>query len=215
MSHTKSIWRSGAFARVARVTVCAGLVALAGAACSAPADEEAGFTAEDVKQAAQRELDEGHEEAAAMLEDGVVTQAEYQQAVENVAECVTEGGLIMSEPVLNPIDNQRLLFTVDWNGIDGEVAEPLVTGCQTTYQGAVETYYTATNEASMDQALVPRVRECMVEEGFDVEQGAADVRAFVGPTQDEDTSRRDVAVECISTAVREVFPDLPNVSIAF
>ena len=194
------------------------LLSIGIAACAASEGESGGSSPpsqEDIRQASEREREAGHLESAALLEDGVVDIVDYETAVNNATLCIAEYGLLASEPRLNPVDGLRLQFVVEWNGIDGEIADAAVVECQNAHMGAIETLYTATTTAKMDTPLREFTEKCMSEHGFPDTKGSSNLAGFAGPVEAVEEAQYNAAFSCISDGMTELYPDIFHYAISY
>jgi hypothetical protein len=169
---------------------------------------------EYMRQAAVQARDAGFDEAAEMLEDGVVDSADYEAAVENARRCISDLGVAMSEPQLNPVDNLRLSYTVSIEGVSAGT-EDAINACMDGNVGAVETYYVATHEQQMSTPLIAPVRACMEAAGQGSFPDATSMPEFAGDPEEQDGTRRETAFECIREGMAEAFPDVEYYAIGY
>jgi len=177
--------------------------------------EEAGTTSAQMKAVAREAGSNGYSELEAMLEDGKVTKDEYWQGVQNLQACVEERGLGFSEPQLSPVTGITYEFTINANGRSEEQVSADLAECEDRYFGSgfLEQAYRETHAQVMEPALRSAVVACMAKVG---ETGNADGAnlAEIAPLDDDDRTRRDVAIKCAMEEGLRLFPELQTISIA-
>ncbi len=193
------------------IVSCAALLAIT--ACSG-GDGAAQPIQKDILAAAKEQRAAGHDQAADLLEDGVVDSADYEAAIENARRCISDLGLSMSEPQLNPVDNLRYSYYANTEGAPVGTDEA-VTACMDGNVASVEVYYVATHEQVMSTPLIAPVNTCMEEAGYGPFPEATSMPDFAGDPEDDDAGRRTTAFECIGSAMSEVYPEVEYYGIGY
>lgn len=156
----------------------------------------------------------GYDLTVSILDDGVVTSAEYDVAFEHFEECVLGEGLGFENLGTNPVDSLTYVYSIEFGDMREAEAAALAEECQKRFHDDVTAWYIYTVEPSMDPDMREFVYECMEERGQSVsrtEENFADLVADQLNSQE----RIDVATECIIEAMRAVHPEIPYVFIAY
>lgn len=192
-------------------SVIVAIVALAACdSATAQREDQAGAMAE-VADAARAQ---GRAEVADILEDGSVTFAEYEQAFNLMKSCAEGGGLSVSDDGVNPVDQLAYLYTIDYNGIDSGVAEPIADKCQADYFTDVAAWYIATNEPALSTPLREPAYDCMERGGFSIERTETSYQELAGGDP-SDVRRLEFAAECVADAMERVYPEIESFGVAY
>lgn len=149
---------------------------------------------------------------AEVLGRGVVTRADYEQAIDHVRACAERGGNGISEPTLSPIDNLTLEFGFPVGATDEEDIWDLSGECLSQWFTLVEAGYRASHDAVMDADILDASLSCMADLGFTM---TGDIR-----------NARDMAVrvpveadgqlaDCISQSAMRLRPELGGVGVSW
>jgi len=151
--------------------VAAVLISLVGAACQA-----APTTSNDFAAYAQNLATSVSPFQARILEDGEVTFAEYERAMQATRQCLIDAGWEVSSVQEHPRDGWSLLFTIEWdyNGDDAREARLSAQAdvdfaeCASEYHDTVEIAYAKTlipsDEARQEE--MNKLLDCLEAEGI-------------------------------------------------
>lgn len=147
---------------------------------------EAESTAENVvaEQADQARI-AGYDEQYEVLQDGVVSRAEYRAAVEDLRSCWLQLNIATTEPYIDPIDGIQFLYEPIVIGELPEAASEMQEVCRARYLNDVEYAYVATREARMDARLMSSIVGCLEFAGYQTsgeEVSLQDLSEAVGPS---------------------------------
>ena len=170
------------------------------------------LTAGEVRVYAEKERRAGNPEQAQILEDGNVTPEEYSTAFGLLVDCVTSQGPQVSDPVMDPVSNNRYAFAYDYNGLQPDAAMEVVDRCEASYWSSVSIAFSLSRKEHMDPALVEFAAECLRGLGYAPSGGLTSVRDFVGDLRSE---AGDDVVECVHRGVVALFPGLRSVAIGY
>ena len=193
----------------AGVLIAAGLTACSGG--QAPAGAGGKLDSEQIKSLAKDEAEAGHAEQAGILEDGVVTTDELDQAFQLVRQCYESHGYTVNGPTINPIDGFSYSYSINAAGYEENSVWENLEACETKYWRSVNRAYGSAQEAVMDPPLLSAARECLAKENQDVNESArnlADIIKSNGVDQ-------ETALNCVSDAAVELYPDLPAINLNF
>ncbi|PZG22898.1 hypothetical protein C1I95_04225 [Micromonospora craterilacus] len=139
------------------------------------------------------------------LADGVVTDEEYQTAVDRFLACMVAEGYRTTQPVRSPIDGLTLLYDVEPAG-DIEQFNEKQEACNLRELSRIEPGYVEAREQHMDERVRTATQECLQETQVPLtgeERTAADFAAAA----DGSVAK---AMSCIVPSARKFYPDLPG-----
>lgn len=151
--------------------------------------------------------DLGLTEQMEVLQDGRVTEGEYEWAVSATIACYRAQGHNIADPVLSPVNGLILLFNKPAQS--SSVSSSLV-DCSERYLRLVERSYRETHENRMNTDLRDRVSECLRDRGLRPsgdEESADDYYAEFGERNFDDM------IECIGEEASKLFPHLQVIPI--
>ncbi|MDR1394245.1 MAG: hypothetical protein LBJ62_09840 [Bifidobacteriaceae bacterium] len=154
----------------------------------------------------KRELEkQGYTEQAEMLEDGQVTDEEFREAFDLMAECLVAADVEILGPWVNPVDGVRLDFSAVFDdGVDHETARETVQSCWLPYWDSVSAWYVDTHPHVMDPPLRELVAECLEEKGYVLTGDEMSVEDFAGPDRRKDPVGRPSATKsCVTDVINE------------
>lgn len=179
-----------------QLAACCAAVGLLSACSPTPAGSNVltydAVLAEAQGKASQAQLD--------ILEDGVITRAELDRAVDAMFSCFQGEGIWYEYEGVNPVDGWRPLYGVN-NERPGEVAD-----CGTKHLDFVRLGWEILNEDEMDQALMTMIQSCLEDLGREVSGEERNLADLV-PGGHEDTARLTSVQNCASQDP-EQFPSM-------
>jgi hypothetical protein len=154
---------------------------------------------------------QGFGEQAAMLEDGMITADEHQEAFDLLRRCLEDGGEgIAAGPYVNPLDGLTYEFLIDpGENIEDPIAQgELEIACEERFFTTLNYDYGRSHEPRMDPVLHGALTECLAEKGFETSGEEKTVKDFAGGAAAEAGSERDLVVtDCIHSEVARLYPD--------
>ncbi|MDR1189624.1 MAG: hypothetical protein LBK95_19595 [Bifidobacteriaceae bacterium] len=190
-------------------------VALAGSvACSSESGDSAQVTSAVIIADARDLEKNGYAEQAAMLQDGVITAREYQDAFDLMRKCVEDLGMVVDGPYTNRVDSFSLSFSfgpgggedAEWK--DGDTAK--IDECEDRYWIPLDVDYEGSHVGRMDPLLREAMAECLPREGFKVSGDELTLQDFVGEqgvTDEGLTPRAEAVAECVRTEGMRLYPE--------
>lgn len=191
--------------------VLASAAVLALTSCSATGAASSDVTADSIRADAKRLKAKGYTEQAALLEDGVVTAAEYETAFQQFSQCVSDMGYEVADLTVNPVDGITYLFGVDPKGRDENQVQEARDTCAARYWDHVGPDYSATAPKHMDEALRQGALACMAKAGYKLTGTESSFREFAGEdplVNGSQSKRMAAAVKCFNDEVPKVLPDV-------
>lgn len=175
-----------------------GLLGCAVSAASAPVEAD---TSNDPGTGSNSDLAaveaKGLTAQAVILEDGIVSGAEYMSAVEMTIACYQSAGVAVRGPWLNPVDNLMYLFDFPGGPLGG------AGGCDSKYLSHVQPVYLETHDAEMSGDLKAYVDSCLLAEGYPStapDQNAGEMSARLGMNATQDLA------QCITDGAVSLYP---------
>lgn len=152
-----------------------------------------------VAQALKEAEAAGADEQAAMLRDGVVTKAEYEQTFVLEARCDNRPPPRLR---ISPVDNLRML-----------ILGPVRTGsdCSRRMRAFVESIYVATNRPRMDPAVRKEILACLRRAGGSTDESWMTLRemsAGLGDRAGEALGR------CVLPSVQKFYPEIESLGFS-
>ncbi|MFE0254793.1 hypothetical protein [Streptomyces sp. NPDC059010] len=138
------------------------------------------------------------------LADGVVTPAEYRNAVDRFISCVRKAGYEVSAPLRSPVDGLTLLYEITPSG-SPDVYNSAVEECNLSHISDIEPAFVEARPQVMDEELRRAVSACLKASGVPV---TGKERNF--PDFKEVAAEDAMAVQCVSDSARKMFPELPD-----
>lgn len=195
-------------------TVCSMLVCWSPVllcACQATDGPSTAGSAE-VRQAAQEELELGHDEQHSQLVDGAVTTIEYETAVGSTQTCLVQSGFPTPDAQLSPLDNLRLLLSPELAGKTRDQLSTVQDECQATFLNSVESFYLGAHTALMDPALLLAVEACVAAEGVEPPQDASNMSELLADTNIK-SPERSTFFDCAASEMHRLFPAFTTIVI--
>lgn len=143
---------------------------------------------------------DGGAEQVAMLEDGVLTTAELESAIDAMFKCFDSEGIWHDYEGVNPVDGWRPLYGVNVENRDA------VDTCERTNYRYIELGYELLNEDVMDPGLMAIVQDCLAARDMEV-SGEEKNLSDLAPNGAEDAIRIEAIRVCASSEP-ERFPSL-------
>lgn len=167
-----------------------------------------------VIKAAQSQRDYGREDIARLLDDGVLSESDFNRSFDELKQCYEERGYQVKDPVVNPADGLTLLFEVVNSGRTAEVAQKDALDCSDPHEqlGAI---YTSVNPQVMDEAVRKQALSCIEDRGGVVYEEAANFEEMVGDPSEDGGEQRRTAAQCVLESVVELYPDIPMLTVGY
>ena len=157
-------------------------------------------------------IDRGYTLMAQQLADGIVSAEEYEVSFAAHNSCLEKTGWIFSTSpaVWNPVDHLKLIRQGE--GPKGpDIAGEQLCNEQFDY---IDYLFQTTATPTMDLALVSAVQRCLDGKGVPYSSGATNLPEMVGPDAGGSSSA-DVVAACVTGEAKQLYPELPGLSIAF
>lgn len=139
------------------------------------------------------------------LDDGVVTESEYHTAIDGFVSCMRAAGYSVTDPVVSPIDGLTLLYDLNPSGSPDAWNEKLEE-CDTSYVSMIEPTYVEARDQVMEPSLQAATARCLSEKDIRVGGNERNVKDFV----DSADEPGNVIMQCVTPAMRQLFPDYPG-----
>lgn len=162
------------------------------------------------RQAKEKHFDDQYE----LLKDGEISTKDRDDAFRRMSECMTEKGITVSSPTVNPADGLRYLFMIDGEGLDQDYFLAEQTSCLEAHWNFVDNGYMATRSPRMAPELMEAVQACLKQQGFTVPADAVAFRDLVGSPESDKGAQRDAAGTCVSEKAHVLYPDLDQISVS-
>ncbi|MDR1189623.1 MAG: hypothetical protein LBK95_19590 [Bifidobacteriaceae bacterium] len=185
--------------------------------CSGDGSEDSVLVTSAMIRDDAKELEtSGYAEQAAMLENGVITAAEYQQAFDSLRKCVEGNDMVIRGPWADPLDGFSLDFTTSPAGGDDAEFEPddprfeISDECENRYWFPLSVDYERSRSGQMDPVLRDGIGQCMGRLGFEMSGDEVTVQDFVGEqgiVDGKPTERANAATECINGELARLYPE--------
>lgn len=190
--------------------LCA-VVAFSPAACGAPVP----VTGPELEYLSIAELEadaraRGWDEQAAILADGVVTRAEYEQALDDTRACAERDGNGITDPVLSPIDNLTLEFGFPQGAMTEDDVWEMSDQRLQRYFWSVQNGYQSTHDAAMDADILGASLSCMRERGHTIAGEVTNAGQMAVQVSRE--GELELA-ECISESAMRLRPDREGIGV--
>ncbi len=181
-----------------------------------PGDDESEVVRELVYQSvAEAEAEaraNGWDSQVRLLEDGVVTAAEYEQAIDNTRACAERGANGITEPVLSPVDNLTLEFGFPIGAMAEEDVWAVSDDCSQQHLWTVQAAYVSTHDAVMDVDIRVDTLACMADHGHPI---AAEVRNAREMASRIGRDAESQLAECISDVTLRLRPELESIGVSW
>lgn len=167
-----------------------------------------------VLKEAQSQRDYGREDIARLLDDGVLSESDFNRSFDDLKQCYEERGYEVGEPVVNPADGLTLLFEVVNSGRTTEVVQKDALDCGDPHEqlGAI---YTSVNPQIMDEAVRKQALSCIEDRGGVVYEEAVNFEEMVGDPSEDGGEQRRTAGQCVLESVVELHPDIPMLTVGY
>lgn len=139
------------------------------------------------------------------LDDGVVTDTEYREAIDGFVSCMRDAGYSITDPVLSPIDGLTLLYDMNPSG-PPEAWNEKVEECDSSFVSMIEPTYVASRDQVMEPSLQAATARCLNDEGIRVSGKERNVKEFA----DSAGEPGNVIMQCVSPSMHKLFPDYPG-----
>lgn len=145
---------------------------------------------------------------AEVLEDGIVTRAEYEHSLGLLLTCFSDGGVGHSTPTWDPVSGTSIGFLITSSEEQGEK-------CEREYWSQVDGIYTQTATPHMESDLLAATRSCLASQGIVVDSQAKDFNSLAGlPANALVPETADPRTESVKTCVVQGLTDLyPGTSV--
>lgn len=139
------------------------------------------------------------------LDDGVVTESEYRSAIDGFVSCMRDAGYAISDPVLSPVDGLTLLYDLDPSG-PPDAWNKKVEECDASYVSQIEPTYVEARDQVMEPSLRSATARCLSDKEIKLSGKEQNVKEFSDSANDPG----NVVMQCVTTAMRELFPGYSN-----
>jgi len=187
-----------------------------GCASQKPSDAPA-LTVEEIKAIGEEQMAQGNTTQATALADGIVEEAEYAAAFDDLSACLVERGYPAPPSWTSPIDGHSILFEMQTGGRTVEEKERDTTECVTAHWETVAAVYQDLVPFAMDEALRVNAVSCLNDLGYDLGGSESTPTEMGGPDALVDgviSDRANDAMDCLTDAQYELFPEIPLVNIS-
>lgn len=191
------------------VAVIGSLFALA--ACSSSDEGSYSSTPATVTAALDTAISVGFEWEVGVLEDGVITADEYEEAYDRFMKCVSDLGYVFDgDRYLDPVDGQQWHVMGTYLG-PGEAPEEDMRACDDRLS-LIETPYVITTPKRMDPRLLTRFKQCLDKAGLAYSNNEVNYNDFT-----EDLSDMEFAYgpyfDCLAESVEDIYPNVVGVGV--
>lgn len=170
------------------------------------------MTSAQIEALAEVEQKAGHDDQAAVLEDGAVDSVEYDATFNALEKCLTERGFVVTSPVVSPVNGLRYEFSADFGARDQVSALADMDDCEAVHWNSVAQAYESSNEAVMDPTLSAAAASCLQERGHSDATEESSVARFVSALGENAV---DDVVQCVQDEGSKLFPDLPSLTVGY
>jgi hypothetical protein len=188
-------------------------VFLTGCATNQQSSAEKCFSFTSVKNALSYAEGHGYKNDVEVLRDGLVTLEEYRAARSTFEDCMTRVGYEFGPVMTDPIGGLQFISTMNYKGPEKSYDSKSSDRCQDMFD-PVEQSYTLVNKQQMDPSLLAAVEDCMTTQGFKYPPSATNVETLMAGKSTEAVLKGPV-VRCINEEALRVFPEIPQVGIAY
>lgn len=154
----------------------------------------------------------GWDTQVALLADGVVTAADYAQAIDDTRACAEARANGITEPALSPIDNLTWEFAFPIGALPEDQVWAISDECSQQHLWSVQTAYVATHDAVMDDDIRMATLACMADLGHEI---VGDVRNAREMAERIDHEREPDLADCIGDSAVRLRPDLASVGVSW
>lgn len=159
-----------------------------------------GAIAQEIRSYAAQAVVAGRTEQAALLEDGMVTDSEFRQAVVSAVECMERAGLAVSEiERIETLEGYDLTFVASPNGQSAEVVSRISDECETRFDLTVRAARSVQYAGILKAEARSLLQACLQEAGIDAAK-ASRLDEFIAAASD----RPNVASRCIAEATATI-----------
>lgn len=149
-----------------------------------------------------------------ILADGVVTAAEYEDAINLAFDCFQDSGLDPKGPWLSPIDGLSYFIDVELPSEMTVFASPTGVDCSEAYLMYVQPNYLEQNEHVMAPNLLEVVQEKLAEQGIETSPNDANVEMMAATAGGPEMF--GIVGEAVTTALNDLYPEITGgIFIAF
>jgi hypothetical protein len=139
------------------------------------------------------------------LDDGVVTDNEYREAIDGFVSCMRDAGYPVTDPVVSPIDGLTLLYDMNPSG-PPEVWNEKVEECDSSFVSMIEPTYVESRDQVMEPSLRSATARCLNDKGVELSGNERNVKDFSDSADDPG----NIVMQCVSTSLRQLFPEYPT-----
>lgn len=183
-------------------------------ACSGSAPEPK-TPREIVLEAARQARDAGLDPQYQAMKDGEVSQGEYLNAYQRLADCYKSGGLGIDPPVVNPADGISYMFELKANGLATKEVERVQQGCLAQEWLPISSVYVSTTPQRMDEPLRVATIECLREQGFELKGDELTLGEMAGDPLLDNGKQQSATSECVIDLAHQLYPDLTGINLIF
>lgn len=141
-----------------------------------------------------------------------VTWADYTTAFEQLRDCVEAGGVIVTDPVVDPVSNTHYSYAYEFNGQTQSEAMTVISGCEAGEWTRIDMAIQMSGEQHMNADLAQFTATCLEHDGFDVSGDERSVAGFLKATGD---SEIDAVNNCVGAGIQELYPQVTTYGVGY
>lgn len=190
--------------RAAKRSVALVVIAMftvAGCSGQAEAPQQGNSTKAQIQALGDEQRESGNESQAKMLEDGVITDAEYRQAVSDARDCAASQGLEVTEvEKIVTLEAYSLSYTFEPGARSSDDALGLVDECHADHSAAVEYAWDIQHSDHVSSEAKQHIQACYESNGVEFPEFES-VDELRQKTSDDSLS---VFTKCLAQASDEI-----------
>ena len=181
------------------------------AACSTSPSDAYSYAPTTVNEALNTARSVGFEWEIGILEDGIITAEEYEEAYSLFMKCVSDLSYVFNnERYLDPVNGQQWHINGTYRG-PGEAPEGKMRRCDERLS-LVETPYVVTTPKRMDGRLLARFQQCLDGAGLAYSGKEVNYNEFTEHLSDMEFGYGPY-FDCLSESVEDIYPHVVGVSV--
>jgi len=187
------------------------VLALSGCASSNSEDGTFGIP-RDASEALKIANANGFDWEVGVLEDGIVSSSEYEEAYDRFIECAVSLGYVFDQPkYMDPVEGLVWRSLGAYEGV-GEAPEEEEMACENRRE-IIEAPYALNNPKRMDPRLLAGFQQCLDKNGIAYEGTEVSYNDFTKDLSEEEFMSGP-RMTCLQETAVELFPDLLAVSVS-
>ena len=183
---------------------------LAGCDATPEATTSDSFAFTTVENARQYAHDKGYDDAAKILDDGVVSADEYRAANADYQLCLEAQGYVFHNVMIDPVGGLQFIFENDFTGSEANADVKAIDRCQDQYD-PVEQSYTLSQPQRMDPQLLETVKRCLDGRAYKYDPESTNLKTLAG-------SNGGIPIpvsDCVTREAETLFPHLPALILGY